>query len=267
MTDDPLVAGFITWATHDRKRSPHTIRRYNAVLNQLPNPAAATTDDIQAWWDSRLHLSAATRTNELACLRSFYKWATRFDHRTDDPTRRLDAPKVGERIPRAIGSADLTRLLTHATDERPDLRRAIALCAYGGLRVAEAASLDWADVQHAEPPARIYVTGKGDKQRVVALSRVLLDLILPATGGNVTTAGRTPHKPGALGTAINRLMTAEGINHSSHDLRKRGATMALARGSNPEAVRKMFGWASMQTVTHYADIGSEELDKVAEAMI
>lgn len=267
MTADPLVAGFITWATHDRKRSPHTIRRYNAVLAQLPNPAQATTDDIQTWWDSRLHLSAATRTNELACLRSFYKWATRFDHRTDDPTRRLDAPKVGVRIPRAIGSADLTRLLTHATDNHPDIRRAIALCAYGGLRVAEAASLDWADVQHTEPPARIYVTGKGDKERVVALSRVLLDLLLPATGGNVVTAGGKPYTPGALGTTINRLMASDGIRHSSHDLRKRGATMALARGNNPEAVRRMFGWESMDTIRHYSDVSDDELDKVAQSMI
>lgn len=264
---NPLLEAFLTWAERDRKRSPHTLRRYRAVFAQLPNVATATPQQVQAWWDSRLDKSAATRNNELACLRAFYKWCTRFDHRPDDPTRRLDAPKVNARIPRAIGSTDLARLLGPLTAERPDLRRAIALCAYGGLRVAEAAGLDWADVQHTEPPARIYVTGKGDKERAVALSRVLLDLLLPATGGNVVTAGGKPYTPGALGTTINRLMASDGIRHSSHDLRKRGATMALARGNNPEAVRRMFGWESMDTIRHYSDVSDDELDKIAQSMV
>lgn len=262
-----LVDDFIHWAERDRDRSPHTIRRYQNVLAQLPDPAAATVADIQQWWDSRLDMSAGTRSNELACLRAFYKWMTKFDHRADDPTRRLDAPKVPVRLPRAIGSADLSRLLGPLTESAPDIRRAIALGAYGGLRVAEAAALDWSNVQHSEPPARLWVVGKGNKERLVALSSILLDLLLPNAGGNVVTAGGKPYAAGTLGTTINRLMTANGIHHSSHDLRKRGVTMALARGSNPEAVRRMFGWSSMQTVSHYSDVGADELDAVAAAMI
>ena len=138
------IQDFLQWAERDRLRSPATIKRYQTVLAQIPDPLTATVEDIEAWWATRYDKSAATRQNELACLRTFYKLATRFDHRVDDPTRRLDAPKVDNAFPRPIGRSDLKRALD-ACDDRgvPELRRAIALGAYGGLRVSEAASLDW----------------------------------------------------------------------------------------------------------------------------
>src|SRR5699024_4923576 len=105
------IQDFLQWAERDRLRSPATIKRYQTVLAQIPDPLNATVEDIEAWWTGRYDKSAATRQNELACLRTFYKWATRFDHRVDDPTRRLDAPKVDNAFPRPIGRSDLKRAL------------------------------------------------------------------------------------------------------------------------------------------------------------
>ena len=78
------IQDFLQWAERDRLRSPATIKRYQTVLAQIPDPLNATVEDIEAWWSGRYDKSAATRQNELACLRTFYKWATRFDHRVDD---------------------------------------------------------------------------------------------------------------------------------------------------------------------------------------
>src|SRR5690625_5145545 len=100
------IQDFLQWAERDRLRSPATIKRYQTVLAQIPDPLNATVEDIEAWWSGRYDKSAATRQNELACLRTFYKWATRFDHRVDDHTRRLDAPKVDNAFPRPIGRSD-----------------------------------------------------------------------------------------------------------------------------------------------------------------
>lgn len=264
-----LIEAFLSYAHHDRNRSPHTLRRYSAVLEQVfptyGDPATISREAVETWWATRYELSAATRSNELACLRSFFRWATKFDHRADDPTRRLDAPKVPNHVPRAIGRSDLTRLLTDLTEDAPDLRRAVALGAYGGLRVSEAASLSWADVD--VEARRIFVRGKGQKERAVALSVVLLDHLAPDTGGNVVT-GRTDAYSGAvLQRKLNRLMQRHNIAHTFHDLRKRGASLALSKGMSPAAVRQMFGWSSMETVVHYAVVGDEELDRIAEAMI
>ena len=272
-TPDP-VAAFLAYAEHDRLRSPHTITRYRAVLKTLApfgDPLTVTRDDLDAWWTSRIlradgaPRSAASRSNELACLRTFYKWAVKKAHRLDDPSAGLDFLTPENHVPRAIGKADLERLLGPLTVDTLDLRRAIALGAYAGMRISEVAALDWKDVDMEA--RRLFVRGKGQWERPIGLSTVLLDELLPVTGGNVVMAGGKAYTGAALQRRVNRLMERAGIAHTFHDLRKRGASMALAKGMNPAAVRVAFGWRSMETVAHYAVVGDEELDRIAEAMV
>ena len=263
-----LTDEFLTWAARDRRRSPATLARYQATLRSLAaiaDPVGATTEQVEQWWATRYDASPATQANELACLRSFYRWMTRFDHRADDPTRRLDPPKVPNTVPRMVGRADLERLLGDVTADAPDLRRAIALGAYAGMRVSECASLDWRDVD--QEARRMYVRGKGSKERPIPLSPVLLDYLLPDSGGNVLRGGGEPYSAATLQRKINRLFARAGIDRTFHDLRKRGASLALAKGASPAAVRVMFGWSSMETVSRYTVVGDDELDRIAEMLV
>src|SRR5699024_10700226 len=71
------VDDFLTWAERDRNRSPATITRYRATLDMLAryaDPLVATMGEVEAWWATRYDMSPSTRSNELACLRTFYKW-------------------------------------------------------------------------------------------------------------------------------------------------------------------------------------------------
>jgi integrase len=163
-----------------------------------------------------------------------------------------------------VGRSDFERLLGEATADAPDLRRAIALGGYAGLRVSEVAALDWADID--QEARRMFVRGKGRKERPVPLSPVLLDYLLPETGGNVVTAGGTAYSAATLQRKVNRLFARAGVRHTFHDLRKRGASIALSKGASPAAVRVMFGWSSMETVAHYAVVGDDELDRIAEML-
>lgn len=262
---DPLVNAFFAWSTRDSRRSPRTIERYWYTLKQIPSPSTATIAEFEEWWATRYELSPATRANELACLRTFFKWMTKFDHRPDDPTRRLDPPKVHTQVPRMVGRTEMDMLLGEATADYPDLRKVFALGAYAGLRISECAELDWKDIDVEQ--RRIYVTGKGAKERPVPLSPVLLDYLLPDTGGNVIRAGGKPYSGAVLQRKINRLMARSGSQRTFHDFRKRAASIALSKGANPAAVRTMFGWASMETVTHYAVVGDAELDRIAEMLV
>jgi integrase len=89
-------------------------------------------------------MAPATRHNELANLRSFYRWAMRWEYRDDDPTRRIDSPRVDPGLPRPMTREDLHKAIDQLY--RPDIRRAVCLGAYAGLRISEAAALSWADV-------------------------------------------------------------------------------------------------------------------------
>ena len=252
------------WIEHLRaERTPaNTIARRASVLRSIGNAGTATREEVEAWWAGRRHLSPATRSNDLACLRQFYKWADRWDHRADDPTRRLDAPKVAKGLSHPIGRADLHKLLDNLP---PDLRRAVALGAYAGLRVSEVAALDWADVD-VEARRIIVRGGKGDKDRPVGLSPLLLDALLPVTGGNVVRAGGKPYSANALQQKVNAANRAAGVDGTFHKLRSRFATVALASTGNLLAVSRALGHSSPATMAIYAATADSDLDLIAEAV-
>lgn len=265
MTHKPEVEEFIHWAERVR-RSQHTLRRYRTVLDQFTDPAHATREEVEAWWATRSGLAPASQENELACLRSFYKWATRFDIRPDDPTRRIDPPKVDNAYPRPIGRTELAQAFD-LCDERdaPDLRRALSLGAYGGLRVSEAAALTWKGVDLEKRMLR--VRGKGSKERLAALSPRLLDELLPdlEQDVNVVTGTRKAYSADTLQRRINRLLATVNEGLTFHKLRARYVTQAIADTGDIFNVAKAVGWASIETAQHYAEVSNDALHRIAAA--
>ena len=262
---EPLTdTAALAWIDYCRaERIPaNTIARRESVLRSVGNPTAATREEIEHWWASRRDLAPSTRSNDLATLRSFYKWANRWDHRNDDPTRRLEAPKVDKGLPRPIGRSEMLNLLSVLPD---DLARAVALGGYAGLRVSEAAALDWSNVDL--DTRRIHILGsKGNKSRSVAVGPVLIDRILPDTGGNVVTAGREPYSAGTLQRKVNRAIQAAGVNATFHQLRHRYGTMAYRETRDLIAVGKQMGHSSPVTTAVYADSSDEVADQIAAAV-
>lgn len=263
MTD--IVGTFLDYAEHDRGWSADTIRRYRQVLRSLPGVESWDVEDADRWWHRNRELAPASRNNELFVLRSFYKWAGRWDHRADDPTRRIVPVKVERKQPRPISRQEFLTVLAECDRrEAIDLRRAFCLGAYAGLRVHEAAQLDWSEIRHEQ--RRIIVRGKGAKERVVGYSPVLLDEILPDTGGNVVRPGKA-YSADALQRACNRLMESVGVKLTYHALRKRWATLAIAKTGNVHAVAGAAGWASIETASTYAALSESSLDDIANAVV
>lgn len=255
------------WLAHleARNRSAATIRSYSSTLAHYTavagDPLEADVEDAETWWTTLVDHAVPSRQRALSSVRSFYAWAIRFDLVDRDPTRRLDAPTQGRRLPTPIGRADLHKLLNAAD---PDLRRAIALGAYAGLRVAEVAALDWTDID--TETRRIRVRGKGDKDRPVGLSPLLLDEILPNVGGNVVTGGGKAYTAAALQRRVNRFITAQGVEGTFHKLRARFVTVALAGGAPLLSVSRAVGHASPTTTAIYALTADTDLDLIAEAV-
>lgn len=258
LTDD-----YLAYLTDDRGYSANTVATYRRTYNTFPGIETADRDAVEAWWNGRTDKAPTTRRNELAAVRSFYAWCRAWEHRdpTDDPTHRIQPPRTGKRLPRPIGREDLHRIL--ASTEGP-LRRAVCLGAYGGLRVDEAAALDWRDLDRET--SRIYIRGKGDKDRAVGLSPLLLDSLLPDTGGNVVRAGETPWSANLLQQKVNAAIRAAGVDGTFHKLRSRFATVALASTGNLLAVSRALGHASPATTAIYAATSDSDLDLIAEAV-
>lgn len=256
---------WFTWMEVDQLKSPHTLASYRRTWRTVPfDPLAATHEDAEAWWTSRTSKSVGTRRNELAAVRSFYRWAIRYGHTTHDPTRRITPPRAPQRISEHVGRQDLTTLLAGLPD---DLRRATALGAYAGLRVSEAAALRWVDVDRELH--RIHVRqGKGGKDRLVGLSALLLDDLLPerrgcyvVTGADATVTG---HTLGRRWTAAARALGVEDVTF--HKLRHRFGTMAVAAGVPLTSVQRAMGHSSPATTAVYVGASDHDLDLIADAV-
>lgn len=263
-----LTAEWLRWLRNTRGRSPNTVATYARSARSVGKPLVdATMDDIEAWFASRAlgpdgaPRPHSARNNELSAIRGFYRWAMRFEHRSDDPTIRLDLLSRQKRISRFVGADDLARLLATLP---PDLRRAVALGAYGGLRVSEAAALNWRDID--QDSRRMIVRGKGDRERSVGLPVRLLDVLLPDTGGNVVSGRDEAYSWHYLTGKVNAAIKAAGVDATFHKLRHRFGFKAAEAGIAPTSIARAMGHESLTTTMGYIAAVDSDLDLIAEAV-
>jgi len=262
---DPLSIAWIEWCRNEHV-PPNTIARRVATLRSIGNAGTATREDVETWWAARTGLAPSSRASDLAGIRSFLKWCRRWEHRTDDPTLRIDPPHVPTGLPHPMAKHDLEKALS--TFE-PDLRRAVCLGAYAGCRIHEAAALNWPEIDVEARTLRV-LHGKGHaggKERLIAISPVLIDQLLPDTGGNVVSAGHKPYTAATLQRRVNRAFDRAGISGTSHALRHRYGTMAYQATGDLLAVGRMMGHASPVTTAIYADPSNDISVKIAAAVV
>ena len=258
---DPLSLAYLDWS---RTNSPvNTTKSRTSSLRTLPNAGTATREQVEAWWDTRAHLSPGTRHNDLAHLRTFYRWCQRWEHRADDPTPRLDSPRVDRGLPRPMTRDDLHTALDELY--RPDIRRAVCLGAYAGLRVSEAAALDWSNVDLENMQIRV-LNSKGNKSRRVPISPALLDALLPNTGGNVVSGCDVPYSTERLMRRVHRAFRNLGIDCTFHQLRHRYGTIAYEATGDLLAVARLLGHANINTTQIYVKTREDVARSIAMAV-
>lgn len=157
-----IIASYLR---HLRTRccSPNTIRSARSVLNNLAIATGGrdlltlTPAELGEWQARRAVLVAArTLRTQTSYVRRFYVWAVDERHLEVDPAARLVRPKVPRLLPRPIAEADLAEALDGADDL---MRATLALGAFGGLRAAEIAGLDWSALGQAALRDRIAAAG------------------------------------------------------------------------------------------------------------
>jgi len=205
-----------------------------------------------------------------------------------DVASQVRPPTPPRRLPRAIGVAEVERLITAAGvgdepgDPRPLRDRALLELLYGtGARISEAVGLDVDDL--GEPAPVLRLSGKGGKQRIVPVGRYAREAIdaylvrarptlaagsrrarpspavfLNARGGRLTRQGAW----GILRAAAERAGLA-GI--SPHTLRHSFATHLLDGGADVRVVQELLGHASVTTTQVYTLVTVDKLREVYAA--
>lgn len=214
-------------------------------------------DELKTWQRERsLQIGAPALRGELSGLRQFYRWCVREGLRDDDPTVRLDLPRVPRRLPRPLADADLARAINAA--DAP-VAVILGLACFAGLRACEVARLDWSNiVMTGEAHLRVE-DGKGGRGRLVPLSPVLQALLLslPHRRGPVIPRadGKAgANRPHAISHRANDYLHECQIAGTLHQARHRFASATYQACRDIRAVQDLLGHASPTTTSIYAQV-------------
>src|SRR5450759_5139414 len=98
------------------------------------------------------------------------------------------------------------------------------------------------------------------------MSAVLLNELLPMTGGNVVLGGAAPSTPPSLKRRMHLAFRALGITATFHTLRHRYGTIAYKATGDILAVSRLMGHANINTTKVYAAANDEVAARIADAV-
>ena len=238
----------------------------------------AGRDDVEAWLAEQFRAKAKATSigRRLSSLRRFYALQLQQGTLKQDPTLRVQAPKLPRRLPKSLSEAQVEALLA-APD--PDVTlglrdRAMLETLYAtGLRVSELTGLTLAQVSLDMGVVR--VLGKGSKERLVPLGeeaihwlkRYLAGARSDLAGAAKTDAVFVTGRGGAMTRQafwglVKRYALKAGLAPaalSPHVLRHAFATHLLNHGADLRVVQLLLGHADITTTTIYTHVARERL--------
>jgi integrase/recombinase XerD len=247
-----------------RNYSAGTIRLYLRHVAQFAQHFHGSPDQLGAEDIRRYQLFliqekklAWSSYNQIVCaLRFFYAKTLKRAFLLQD----IPFPRQEQRLPLILSQEEVARILTIP----PHLKsRALLMTIYAaGLRRSEAARLRVSDIDSARMTITVH-QGKGQKDRVVMLSPVLLDTLRQywrqAKPKQWLFPGKTPDQPisgNDISMVFHNAVRRAGITKkvSPHSLRHSFATHLLESGTDLRTIQILLGHRSLKTTARYLHI-------------
>ena len=273
------VEAFLEMLVAERGAARNTLLAYRADLDDfqasVPNVAEANAEQLRAYLAglTALGLSARTQARRLSTLRQFHLFLLREAVREDDPTRLIDAPRIGISLPKYLSEAEVDALLeTAKTHPRGQLMHAALEILYAtGLRVSELLALPRTAL--AGDAELLLVRGKGGRERIVPLSEAAKAAasLIANTKHRFLFPGRDPAQPltrQGFGLLLKQVALAAQLDParvSPHVLRHSFASHMLARGADLRSLQMLLGHADIATTQIYTHVLAERLQRLVEA--
>lgn len=281
-----LLQQFFDHLLLQRRLSAHTVQAYQRALTPLQSQLESkgvtdwpqlTGELIKQWIASLRQQGTSPRTiaMKLSALRSFCKFLLDMDYIAQDPTIGIKAPKQSKPLPKNVNVDQVAQLLNIDEDDPLAVRdRAMMEVFYSsGLRLAELANLDLNDIDASQQ--LIKVTGKGDKQRLVPITRCALNqlsLWYPIRQSLVRgdesaifvskQGTRISHR--SIQSRMKKWGLAQQVSTTihPHKLRHSFATHMLEQSGDLRAVQEMLGHADLSTTQVYTQLDFQRLAAV-----
>jgi integrase/recombinase XerC len=284
----PQALRFLLHLETERRVSRHTLSAYRQDLLELTKAAGKTPPEALTQVAVRRALAALhaggrapkSIARTLSAWRQFYAHLVLTGDIANNPCEGLKAPKAARTLPNALSPDAAGALVTAKASDDPwqNTRDAaiFELIYSSGLRVSEAAGVDFADLNIAS--AELRVRGKGSKTRVVPVG----NHALAAIGAWMGVRAERPVKDsqalflGARGerisvrtiqSRIKLLARSAGVDARAHPhmLRHSFASHMLQSSGDLRAVQELLGHASIASTQVYTHLDFQHLAKVYDA--
>lgn len=247
------------------------------LLKQGKTLVTAQRQDLLGYLSDRVHGGAKPRTTArmLSSMRRFYRYLIREGQLREDPSVRIDTPRIGRPLPDSLSESEVEALLD-APDESDTLgirdRAMLELLYACGLRVSELVGMTTDQASLTQGVVRL--VGKGSKERLVPLGeeaiewlQYYLDESRPDLAGEssarqlfITRRGKGMTRQ-AFWYRIRHYAVKAGINKplSPHTLRHAFATHLLNHGADLRVVQMLLGHSDLSTTQIYTHVARERL--------
>ncbi len=287
ISSDRLIDGFIDNIWLEKGLSQNTLNAYRQDLSNfsnwlkpvnLENADRITLLDYLAYRLKQGYSSRST-ARSLSSLRAFYAYLLSKSLISDNPTAKIQSPKLGHSLPKILSEEDVEKLINAPNTKEPlGLRdRAMLELLYAcGLRISELINLEVLNLNIRQGVVK--VLGKGSKERLVTMGEPALDWI-----SDYLTYGReqllTDTKKSSIlflsnrGTGMTRqtfwyriklYANKAGVDQSlsPHTLRHAFATHLINHGADLRTVQLLLGHTSLSTTQIYTEVARHRMKEL-----
>lgn len=287
LNSEILIDNFIDELWLEKGLSKNTLTAYRNDIQTFSNWYKGNSlleverVDLLDYLADRLKQGFSSRSTarSLSSLRAFYSHLTVRHNLKEDPTSRVESPKLGRSLPKTLSEEEVERLiLAPDVDDDIGLRdRAMLELIYAcGLRVSELISLDILNINLRQGVIR--VIGKGEKERLVPMGEEALHWIERYINKSRPNFIKADNKITEVflskrGKAMTRqtfwyrlkeYAQLASINKelSPHTLRHAFATHLINHGADLRTVQLLLGHSSLSTTQIYTEVARHRMKEL-----
>ncbi|GAC1438264.1 MAG: tyrosine recombinase XerC [Sediminibacterium sp.] len=284
----PQLEPFLDYLKFEKRYSRHTIISYQTDLEQFftylvsqfeaPAMGQITALFIRSWLADmkEKEISSKSISRKISSLKSFFKYQLKMGALEQTPMTTIVTPKMSKRLPVFVEQRDIATLFAQVefTDDwKGKTERLVLLLFYStGMRLSELIGLK--ESQLDAPQSQVKVLGKGNKERIIPVSREVVDALQLYIAGKpareegvsnifVTEKGKPLYPRGVYAFVKKHLAEVTTIQQKSpHILRHSFATHLMNNGADLNAVKELLGHSSLAATQVYTHNTIEKLKEV-----
>ncbi len=285
---EAIIDKFLDAIWMERGLSTNTLGAYRADLMALQRWLAkrdvsliyATRADLLAFiaWRAKEGAKPRSTARQLSSFRRFYRFLLREKVIGEDPTLKIEMPKVGRSLPTSLTEAEVEALLSapEVSDPLGHRDRTMLELLYAtGLRVSELINLRQSEINLNQGVLRI--TGKGDRERLIPIGEEAQRWLREFLGGPRVEILLERQTDYLFPTRRGDRMTRQAFWHiikryakkaeisgklSPHTLRHAFATHLLNNGADLRVVQMLLGHSDLSTTQIYTHVARERMKEL-----